>query len=408
MDRSATIPSTPVPAPSAARSPAAPPRIGGRMDNDNGIAPSASCASGLLAADHHATSTISHGKHLFPTPPHAPCYDAAPGRDPGYDTYTLRPILNPTPRSHHSPGTANQYMPSTNVPPTPSSAYPPNNRSTYTFPPYAAQLPKGSLIRPFDLRPQPPAGYPPSYTANMLATFPSPPIHHRPDDQPQQMPPPDEPSDPEEPEESIPDSDYDDPPPPYRRHQGSYASSGRGRGQQQYQSSGHLAATATATADRIERRHNDDQRLRRDILRSTSSYSRWDLTDRDAFDAYMLLTLRPLINECYFSTVFDGRPNSEPGEDPVDYQCRVKSWDKVNSFLFDVLLKTLDIAKSGPAIADITSRFINHNDMGNGLGLYYYIKSRAEQTSDARQRKLMSEWRRIHEKPVPILSLIHI
>ena len=59
MDRSATIPSTPVPAPSAARSPAAPPRIGGRMDNDNGIAPSASCASGLLAADHHATSTIS-------------------------------------------------------------------------------------------------------------------------------------------------------------------------------------------------------------------------------------------------------------------------------------------------------------------------------------------------------------
>ena len=162
MDRSATVPSTPMPAPSAARSPAAPPRIGGRMDNDNGIAPSASCASGLSVADHHATSTISHGKHLFPTPPHAPSYDAAPGRDPGYDTYTLRPILNPTPRSHHSPGTANRYMPSTNVPPTPSSAYPPNNCATYTFPPYAAQLPKGGLIRPIDLRPQPPAGYPPS------------------------------------------------------------------------------------------------------------------------------------------------------------------------------------------------------------------------------------------------------
>ena len=83
MDRLQSTLSTPMPTPSAIRSPAAPPRIGGRMDDGNGIAPSAYCASGLSVADHHLSSTNPYGRHLFPTPPHYPSYDAAPGRGPG-------------------------------------------------------------------------------------------------------------------------------------------------------------------------------------------------------------------------------------------------------------------------------------------------------------------------------------
>ena len=154
-------------------------------------------------------------------------------------------------------------------------------------------------------------------------------------------------------------------------------------------------------ADRQEKRRDASERQRRDILRGASNYVKWDLSNRDAFDAFKLLTIRPIVNEPYFKDLFTGAPTAGHGEDPTTFAARAATWRSLNSFLFDVLLKTLDIAKSSPSIAEISTRFVDSNDRGDGLGLLQHVKERAERTSDARQRTLLVEWRRLHESQIP-------
>lgn len=62
------LPSTPVPAPSASCSPAAPPRIGDRIDYDKSPASSARfCASGVMSADHPALASTK-SQHIEERP----------------------------------------------------------------------------------------------------------------------------------------------------------------------------------------------------------------------------------------------------------------------------------------------------------------------------------------------------